>query len=99
MIRALITGKSGAGKSTVIEELAARGYTAIDANSNAWSEWVIEPGDRQGGRAGEPDWIWREDRIAEVLDTDDTCGYGTRTATKNGRSQMGPPVWCRSTPT
>jgi adenylate kinase family enzyme len=51
--RVLITGMSGTGKSTVIEELAARGLKAVDAD--------------YGGQ----DWIWREDRIAELLSTED----------------------------
>jgi dephospho-CoA kinase len=71
MIRVLITGMSGTGKSTVIQELAARGYKAIDLDSDAWSEWTIDPGDGPGGRAGEPDWTWREDRIRQLLATED----------------------------
>jgi len=65
---------SGTGKSTLIEELAARGYKAIDADSDEWSEWVpassgSEPGDSPV-RANE-DWVWRADRIGDLLATED----------------------------
>ncbi len=36
--RILLTGLSGTGKSTTIGELAARGYKAVDADSEAFSE-------------------------------------------------------------
>jgi dephospho-CoA kinase len=51
----LITGMSGTGKSTVLLELARRGHRTVDTDSDEWSEWL------------EDDWIWREDRIAELL--------------------------------
>lgn len=56
----LLTGMSGTGKSTVIAALSARGYRAIDTDTDEWSEWVIDD-------TGTPDWVWREDRIAELL--------------------------------
>jgi len=44
--------------------MADLGYRAIDTDSDDWCEWVqIESGD--------PDWVWREDRIARLLDQDD----------------------------
>ncbi len=63
MIRVLITGMSGTGKSTVIAELAARGYRAIDTDYDDWHEWVEVD--------GELDWVWREDRMHELLASDD----------------------------
>ena len=66
MKRVLLTGMSGTGKSSVIEELAARGYKAIDTDSgwpHGWHEWA--------NVNGEPDWVWREDRIQELLSTED----------------------------
>ncbi len=72
MKRVLLTGISGTGKSTVIEELAARGYKAVDADTDEFSEWVeiIDDADTPGSPV-EPDrdWVWREDRIQEVLST------------------------------
>jgi shikimate kinase len=61
--RVLLTGMSGTGKSTVIRELAARGYKAVDTDYGDWHEWV----DADDG----PDWVWREERIQELLSTED----------------------------
>ncbi len=74
MKRILVTGMSGTGKSTVIDELAASGYKAVDADSDEFSEWVEVIGD--GGVPGSPvepdrDWVWREDRIQGLLSTED----------------------------
>jgi dephospho-CoA kinase len=66
--RILITGMSGTGKSTLILELAARDYKAVDADD--CSEYG--PGDAlPGEQAGAPEWIWREDVIRELLSTED----------------------------
>jgi len=65
---------SGTGKSTVIAELAARGYKAVDADSDEYSEWVeVSGGSDEYGSTVEPnrDWVWREDRIQELLFTQD----------------------------
>lgn len=40
MKRILLTGMSGTGKSTVIRELAARGYKAVDADGDEFSQWM-----------------------------------------------------------
>lgn len=56
-----MTGMSGTGKSTALAELERRGFPVVDTDSPAWSEW-IPPAD---GAEGE--WLWREDRIAELL--------------------------------
>ena len=56
--RILLTGMSGTGKSTVIEQLAARGYRAVDIDSPEWSEY-----------GPEGDWRWREDRVQALLDS------------------------------
>ena len=67
---------SGTGKSTLIGELTALGYKAVDVDTDLWSEWVdVEfTGDAsspespvQPGR----DWVWREDRIQALLSTED----------------------------
>jgi hypothetical protein len=57
--RVLLTGMSGTGKSSVIAELAALGYKAVDTD-DGWCEPL--PGGRQR---------WREGAIAALLDTQD----------------------------
>ena len=78
MKRVLVTGMSGTGKSTVIAELMERGYKAVDADTGEWSEWVdVGPDDESGSPVDEPgiwrtkDWVWREDRIQQLLATED----------------------------
>ena len=79
MKRVLLTGMSGTGKSTVITELAARGYKAIDLDSDEWSEWVPIDGDSDPLATPADahlvfryqDWVWREDRIQRLLETED----------------------------
>jgi dephospho-CoA kinase len=51
---------SGTGKSSVVRELAARGFKAVDTDDR-WSEPL--PDGRQ---------MWREDAIQALLATDDT---------------------------
>ena len=43
MKRVFLTGMYGTGKSTVISELAARGYKAVDTDYGGWSEVVEVP--------------------------------------------------------
>jgi dephospho-CoA kinase len=70
--RVLLTGMSGTGKSTVIRALVARGYKAVDADDPGWSELVHVPGHPGVSAAGPgQDWVWREDRIRELLATED----------------------------
>lgn len=79
MRRVLLTGMSGTGKSTLIRELAARGYRAIDLDTDEWSEWVrVEGGPDEPVPAGDPeslwqdrDWMWREERVETLLSTND----------------------------
>lgn len=70
----LITGMSGTGKSTVILNLQARGYKAIDLDSDAFSIWVdAEPDPADPDNEVQPgkDWVWDEKRVHELLDTRD----------------------------
>jgi dephospho-CoA kinase len=78
MKRVLLTGMSGTGKSTVIAVLAARGYKAVDLDTDAWSEWVpisdedllAPPTDAESVWRNR-DWVWREDRVARLLAAED----------------------------
>jgi shikimate kinase len=60
MKRVLLTGMSGTGKSSVVRDLVARGYKAVDTD-DGWSE--PQPDGRQ---------LWREDAIEALLATEDT---------------------------
>jgi shikimate kinase len=71
MKRVLITGMSGTGKSSVIQELVARGYQAHDLDTPEWSEWIdADPSDMLTPARGK-DWVWREDRVRTLLSRPD----------------------------
>lgn len=55
-MRVLLTGMSGTGKSTLVQELRRRGYPAYDADDDGFSE------PREDGR-----WGWRADAVEAVL--------------------------------
>lgn len=63
----LLTGMSGAGKSSLVRELRARGYEAIDLDDERWSHWVEADPDDALTPADGRDWVWREDRVAALL--------------------------------
>ncbi|MEV4072511.1 hypothetical protein ACGFJC_27465 [Nonomuraea fuscirosea] len=60
MVKILITGMSGTGKSTASEMLAARGHRAVDTDTDRWSRWETLPD-------GTADWVWQEPAISELL--------------------------------
>jgi shikimate kinase len=67
---------SGTGKSTVLVELAQRGFDVVDTDEPGWSEWS----DEAGG------YVWREDRIEELLARDrGTTLYVSGTVSNQGR--------------
>jgi dephospho-CoA kinase len=51
----LVTGMSGTGKSTAVNQLAQRGYRAVDTDYNGWI-------DHTG-----PEPLWHEDRISALI--------------------------------
>jgi shikimate kinase len=55
MKRVLVTGMSGTGKSSLLDELAARGYETVDTDYGGYFETVS--GER----------LWRADTITELL--------------------------------
>lgn len=78
MKRILLTGMSGTGKTSIIRELQARGYKAVDADFGGLSRWInMQTGEptsppAEGGYAwDELDWVWDEERIQRLLSTQD----------------------------
>jgi len=59
--KVLVTGMSGTGKSTVLAELARRGFQVVETDDPPWSEWS----EADGG------YVWREDLVEELLSRDD----------------------------
>ena len=57
MKRALITGMSGTGKSSLLDELAARGHRTVDTDYGGYFHTV------------DGESLWREDRISALLDS------------------------------
>ena len=67
---------SGTGKSTALEELRKLGFRVVDTDEPGWTEWSH----RDGG------YVWREDRIAELLAREDgPTLYVSGTVSNQGR--------------
>ena len=62
MTRVLVTGMSGAGKTTVLDELARRGHRTVDTDYDNWTR---------------PDGTWDERRMDELLTCPDVIVSGT----------------------
>jgi dephospho-CoA kinase len=76
MRRVLVTGMSGTGKSTVLAELASRGFQVVETDDTPWSEWS----EADGG------YVWREDLVSELLSRDDGGTlYVSGTVSNQGR--------------
>ena len=69
MAKILVTGMSGPGKSSALAELERRGYRVVDTDDPGWREYraYVEASDEL--HRGE--WLWDEERIAALLDSDD----------------------------
>lgn len=80
--RVLVTGMSGTGKSTALAELRGQGFEVVDTDLPGWREWSDE----------EAGYVWREDRIAELLARDRevslTCPGPSRTRAGSTRISM-----------
>lgn len=55
-----VTGMSGTGKSTVLRELARRGFRVVDTDD---ADWTLDHTDDDGS----PDRRWHHGRMAELL--------------------------------
>jgi shikimate kinase len=76
MRRILVTGMSGTGKSTVLAELAKRGYATVETDVEPWSEWSDEA-------AG---YVWNEALVAELLEREhETALFVAGTVSNQGR--------------
>ena len=60
MAKILVTGMSGAGKSSALHLLGERGHQVVDTDTDQWSRWVTLPD-------GSPDWIWRAGPMEVLL--------------------------------
>jgi dephospho-CoA kinase len=75
MRRVLVTGMSGTGKSTALDELRRQGFEVVDTDEPGWTVWSDETGH-----------VWREDRIAELLARErDVPVYVSGTVSNQGR--------------
>ena len=76
MRKILLTGMSGTGKSAALAKLEQRGFSVVDTDYGDWCEWS----DAEGG------YVWREDRIAELLARDHGPAlYVSGTVSNQGR--------------
>ena len=71
-----MTGMSGTGKSSALEELRTRGFDVVDTDEPGWTEWSDE----------EDGYVWREDRVSELLARDRAVTlYVSGTVSNQGR--------------
>jgi len=66
---------SGTGKSTALAELEKRGFQVVDTDEGGWTVWS----DAEGG------YVWREERIAELLEQAEAPLYVSGTVSNQGR--------------
>jgi dephospho-CoA kinase len=67
---------SGTGKTSALEGLRRLGFRTVDTDQGDWTQWS----DRDGG------YVWREERMAELLADDDGPSlYVSGTVSNQGR--------------
>lgn len=69
MATVLITGMSGTGKSSALEELGRRGYRVVDTDDPGWREYRPYPTPIDELHRGE--YLWVEERMTALLDEAD----------------------------
>src|SRR5262245_43913870 len=71
MLRVLVTGMSGTGKSTLLDRLAARGYKTVETDGHPSLLRFVQraEGERQVGQDGE--CMWHEEHVQQLLSTED----------------------------
>jgi dephospho-CoA kinase len=77
MRRILVTGMSGTGKSSALDGLRRLGFQTVDTDEGEWTVWS----EADGG------YVWREERIAELLGSGDEGPplYVSGTVSNQGR--------------
>jgi shikimate kinase len=76
MMRILVTGMSGTGKSSALERLRLLGFRTVDTDEGEWTEWS----EAEGG------YVWREEPMAELLtDHEGPYLYVSGTVSNQGR--------------
>ncbi len=69
MPRILVTGMSGTGKSSALDELGRRGYRVVDTDDPGWRLYRPHPEPIDELHRGE--WLWVEERMTALLEVDD----------------------------
>jgi dephospho-CoA kinase len=69
MVRVLVTGMSGTGKSSALAELARRGYVVVDTDEPGWREYRAYATPVDELHRGEFHWV--EERMTALLGADD----------------------------
>ena len=69
MSRVMVTGMSGTGKSSALAELGRRGYRVVDTDDPGWREYREH--DEPSDETHRGEWLWVEERITGLLDSDD----------------------------
>ena len=69
MSRVLVTGLSGNGKSSALAEIGRRGYRVVDTGDPGWREY--RPYRERSDELHRGEWLWVEERITGLLDSDD----------------------------
>lgn len=76
MRRVLVTGMSGTGKSTALDQLSRLGFRVVDTDEPGWTVWD----EHENG------FVWREDRIAALLAVEEGPSlYVSGTVSNQGR--------------
>ncbi len=71
-----MTGMSGTGKSTALDESSRRGFRVVDTDAGGWTVWD----QAEGG------YVWREDLIADLLSINEgPTLYVSGTVSNQGR--------------
>ena len=84
--RILVTGMSGTGKSTVLAELARRGFETVETDVGPWSRWSDEA----------DGYVWDEQQVEELLQRERrTTLFVSGTVSNQGRLYAIPMVHSR----